>query len=637
MLISEVQINNFLAIQQANLSLDSRGLVLISGVNKDDPSARSNGSGKSTLVDALCWCFYGATARGISADEVVNNKVNKDCSVSVKIADNNDVYEITRYRKHSVNKNTIKVLVNGSDVSKPTNAENDTLIQKLIGMPENIFKVTTYCGQESMPYLPSMTDKQIKELIENAAGITELQKAYELARINKASHSAQTVALENKIQDIKNEIYNLECNIKVTQAKLENWNSDRNLEVQLRTEEQKDAVARFQSEIDRFKLDFKDDVSEQINAVTQELNKTQGLRDEYNDASLAATNALFAVDTLANTIKNKQMNITHLEEEIADIKTGVKSKCPTCGRTFAKSDIDTSVNSLYLEITNIKKELVNDDLDLRRLHKEYQDKKEIRDNLQKNLPDTSALTQELQRLNGIKLEKSRRYNQLSEGKSFLKQQQLKIDNLKTSVNPYENSLQSIKDMLANKQQELIDTKENAKDIYKQTTIDDNLISVFSPSGVRAHILDVVTPFLNAQTNKYLSTLSCGNLTAEWNTLNTTKAGAVKEKFQINVVNKHGATNYKGLSGGEKRKVNLACVLALQDLAASRAQKSFDLWIGDEIDDALDDTGLELLMSVLNEKANEKGTVLIISHNDLKDWISQSIVITKENGVSTINE
>lgn len=160
-------------------------------------------------------------------------------------------------------------------------------------------------------------------------------------------------------------------------------------------------------------------------------------------------------------------------------------------------------------------------------------------------------------------------------------------------------------MLDTKKQELIDTKENAKEIYKQMTIDDNLIAIFSPSGVRAHILDVITPFLNCRTNKYLSTLSCGNLTAEWNTLNTTKSGVVKEKFQINVVNKYGASNYKGLSGGEKRKVNLACVLALQDLASARAKKSFDLWIGDEIDNALDETGLELLMSVLHEKHKKK--------------------------------
>ncbi len=637
MIVNDLDINNFLTMKQAHVNLNNRGLVLISGVNEDDKSTDSNGAGKSTLVDALCWCLFGVTARGVTADEVVNDKINKDCSVTVKIADNDDVYEITRYRKHSINKNIIKVVVNGVDISRPTNAENDDLIQKLVGMNENIFKVAVYCGQDNMPYLPALTDKQIKELIENAAGISELQNAYELARIQKSGHSATSTALTLKVSDIEKEIDSLQMNVRLAQAKVDQWEDNRQLEIQLRTQEQTDAVNRFTAEIDKFKMDFQDDVTSQIEAVSKELQKTQSLRDDYEQKTIAANSALFACDSLANVINDKKMDIEHLKEEIAAIQTGLKDKCPTCGRTFSEADIETSVSSLYLEINKLNQEIVDDDLDLRKLHKDYEEKKQIRDEAKSKLPDTSALTQELQRLNTIKLKKSERYNQLSEMKSFLQQQKLKIDNLKNSVNPNIASLQSINSMLDTKKQELIDTKENAKEIYKQMTIDDNLIAIFSPSGVRAHILDVITPFLNCRTNKYLSTLSCGNLTAEWNTLNTTKSGVVKEKFQINVINKYGASNYKGLSGGEKRKVNLACVLALQDLASARAKKSFDLWIGDEIDNALDETGLELLMSVLHEKTQEKGTVLIISHNDLKDWISQNIVVTKKQGVSTINE
>lgn len=129
------------------------------------------------------------------------------------------------------------------------------------------------------------------------------------------------------------------------------------------------------------------------------------------------------------------MDIEHLKEEIAAIQTGLKDKCPTCGRTFSEADIETSVSSLYLEINKLNQEIVDDDLDLRKLHKDYEEKKQIRDEAKSKLPDTSALTQELQRLNTIKLKKSERYNQLSEMKSFLQQQKLKIDNLKTVLIP----------------------------------------------------------------------------------------------------------------------------------------------------------------------------------------------------------
>lgn len=53
---------------------------------------------------------------------------------------------------------------------------------------------------------------------------------------------------------------------------------------------------------------------------------------------------------------------------------------------------------------------------------------------------------------------------------------------------------------------------------------------------------------------------------------------------------------------------------------SRATKPINLWIADEIDYALDESGLERLMVVLDRKARERGTVLIISHQSgLKDW------------------
>ena len=65
----------------------------------------------------------------------------------------------------------------------------------------------------------------------------------------------------------------------------------------------------------------------------------------------------------------------------------------------------------------------------------------------------------------------------------------------------------------------------------------------------------------------------------------------------------------------------------------RSERYAWLWIGDEIDDAVDDAGLERLMTVLEEKAKEKGTVLIISHNPIRDWVRQHVIVRKRGGLS----
>lgn len=166
---------------------------------------------------------------------------------------------------------------------------------------------------------------------------------------------------------------------------------------------------------------------------------------------------------------------------------------------------------------------------------------------------------------------------------------------------------------------------------------EDAVRIYGPAGVRAHILDTVTPFLNARTNDYLGALSDGNAHATWTTLSSTAKGETKEKFSIAVSTDTGGSSFKKLSGGEKRKVRLATAMALQDLVASRATKPIQIFIADEIDYALDDNGLERLMTLLERKARERGTVLIISHQSgLRDWCDQVITVKKEEGYSTVS-
>jgi DNA repair exonuclease SbcCD ATPase subunit len=207
--------------------------------------------------------------------------------------------------------------------------------------------------------------------------------------------------------------------------------------------------------------------------------------------------------------------------------------------------------------------------------------------------------------------------------------------LEKEANPLLASVERVESMIkviGKKLAEHIKLREAAQ-LAKQDAED--CVKVFGPAGVRAHILDTVTPFLNDRTAEYLSILSDGNINAIWTTLVRNKSGELREKFTIEVTNDKGGESFAALSGGEKRKVRLATVLALQDLVATRATKPIDLWIGDEIDDALDTAGLERLMTILERRARDRGTVLVISHNDLKDWCDQVAIVKKSGGYSKV--
>ena len=191
----KLKIHNFLTIgDAAELSLDGKGLVLIQGINEDDSSATSNGVGKSSIVDALCWAIYGQTARDETGDQVVNNVAKKDCYVRLVAQDGATVYRITRYRKHKEFKNQtiVEAASPGEDdtagvwvdLSKGTEKETQGLINSIMGCSLDVFMGAIYAGQEVAPDLPKMTDKQLKLLIEEAAGVERLESDNEPRRFD---------------------------------------------------------------------------------------------------------------------------------------------------------------------------------------------------------------------------------------------------------------------------------------------------------------------------------------------------------------------------------------------------------------------------------------------------------------------
>lgn len=71
------------------------GLWFLTGKNTTSPELGSNGSGKSTLLDAIFWCLYGRTTRGLKAGDVISWG-EKFCAVSVILTVGDEKLEVCR-------------------------------------------------------------------------------------------------------------------------------------------------------------------------------------------------------------------------------------------------------------------------------------------------------------------------------------------------------------------------------------------------------------------------------------------------------------------------------------------------------------------------------------------------------------
>ena len=678
-LFKNLAIENFLSIGEGAITLDSRGLLLIQGVNSDDPSANSNGAGKSSVVDSLCWALYGTTARGKSGDGVINRFEGKNCRVEVTFTLNEKTYTVTRHRKHSKGKNRLLFTCDGDDLTLGTDKLTQDSIEKTIGCNLEVFTASIYAGQNNMPNLPAMTDKELKLLVEKAAGIELLDAAYDIARDrSRAAASARDVS-ENTQRHASSAIATQTSQLDLYHSNVDQWKRDQDRQIAEYTESLKDQAIRartLKSEVDGIdEADINTRIAE-LEAKLIEVNKplpeivapTPPDCEVQPHVPEELRNARFVSTVSDGKLNDHKKNIAAWIAEVRGLDATVGSPCSECGKPYHKEDLETRRGILTQKLREEKELLqkeqengkqiaaqidrLNDkhlqhcaDVNERNaaLQSDYKAAQEAHQNALRERREAIASSDSAKLMDALKRAQSElqtltnKRHALTSQIDTLRRDKQRLESLKVAENPHLKSVAIAEKQLESLKEEAI-AAQNALQIAEQRVADiAAVVDLFSPKGMRGEVLDSVTPFLNTRTAQYLGVLSDGSITAEWKTVGETGKGELREKFHIAVQNTHGSEDFDGLSGGEQRKVRISTAMALQDLVASRADRPIKLFIADEADDALDVAGLERLMSVLDDKARHVGTVLIISHNDLADWVSNQITVMKSGGKSHIVE
>jgi DNA repair exonuclease SbcCD ATPase subunit len=641
--ILRAKFQNFLTIKEGDVKLADRGLVLIQGENNRDTSADSNGAGKSSLPDGICWALYGVTARGEDGDKVVNLSAKKDCMVTVDIEDGDDVYRINRYRKHKQHKNLVQLLrldTTGAitDLTKGTNALTQIEIDKVIGCSYDVFKSAVYAGQEMMPDLPGMTDKQLKLLIEEASGATLLEAAYKEAntRVTAAKGILDGFQRQVQLQSTRlTDAQNRFATLKTSYKDYESRRADQVVELTRLAKSERDFAVGVADRLSKFDKPTTLSVIKRLEAMIDGSADERKKEKELEARVLTATQTVTSAQVQLRTLKSQA---DREKKEHDDAKHQIGCPCNACSKPITAQDVKpvqdaiaaryratvASFNAAKTELEDAQKSLqsVTDELSKHRAS-------------MTDLSATNASLREMRNdLNTITGLEQAKETHVQKAKGYVE----RLNEVKKAENPFAAQIERMDGEIEDIETRLKELSEEVDGAVALVKASETVARVFSPAGVRAFMLDEVTPFLNDQTAKYLGTLSDGNITATWSTLVPDSKGNLKEKFSIEVVHAEGGDTFKSVSGGEKRKVRIAAALALQDLVARRATKPIELFIGDEIDDALDPAGLERLMQILEEKARERGSVFVISHNNLKDWISNTItVVKKAKWESTLEE
>lgn len=647
----KVKAKNFLSYKDLELDLDKRGLILVEGKNLTNSAFLSNGSAKSSLLSTVTYALYGKTEKGQTADEVVNNKVGKDTSVKLYFDIDGQSYRIERYRKDKKNKNKVKLFKGNDEIKTNSAKETNQRILDLFGIDYSAYINSISIGQGSETSFSDATDKQKKEILENVANIAIYAKAQEVAKQKVTDTQTKLAEYKNQLANYESEKDKFETLKQSEKDKYDNAMSYYNSAQEIL----KEAEGKYKELVEQANLgtlnDQKDKLLHELENIKYRIDNQEPKQTFTLDTS-EYENKISELQAILNKFNAEKMS---KENEVNNLKVSYNSfntatVCPTCGSPLDPTHALNEQEKIVNQVAKIKEYITKIDAGIAMANKKISEVK-------KKLQDKQTA------FNEFVADKDREYDNavaVNQKAYFDKQQEVnsiqrQIDKVNNNIQNAYDTMEHYRKDLENREQpnppydykEELDKleKENKENMEKVDKLTDDMleyeqvVKMYSNSGVRSIVLDNITPYLNEQANKYLAILAGSTIQINLTTQKENKDGSISDKFDVEVYNASGGSDYKSASAGERKRIDLAISFALQDLVIKQNNTSVNLLMLDEVFENLDEVANENVITLLEEKAKEVESIFVITHNEqLKGLFSNKVTVVKEqDGISKLED
>lgn len=155
--------------------------------------------------------------------------------------------------------------------------------------------------------------------------------------------------------------------------------------------------------------------------------------------------------------------------------------------------------------------------------------------------------------------------------------------------------------------------------------------VLGLKGVRAHVLGRALSGVEAISNSWLAKIAGLGLSVRLKSYKEKKTGGVSDAISMEVVGAGGGRGYAAASGGERRRIDVALLLALADVAtAARGVQPGTLFF-DEVFDALDPAGIGAVSGALADLAKQRCVVVVTHVPSLAQALSPDVRLQVSEG------
>lgn len=629
-----LKLNNFLSFKKAEFDFSKPGIFLVEGRVSGSSAFASNGAGKTNLFEGVSWTLFGETLKGVDNSRITyRGQGNCRCSLDI-LLDDNTRYRVTRYRDHEKygNKLLLQIYTSTgelSDLSCPDMRDTQKEICKILGMNFKSFANSVFFGQGTISRIANSSDSDLKEILEDILDLKDLPKAYELARKKlfnlelECSRWGQVV--EKNTQTINR---NLEV-IKEANTSMKSWIRKAVMVAKSRLKNIIDLEHRLSQLEDKIIAGVglaKEQIEANNKKVASIKKKISKFNDRFNNEAVGEK------ESLVKEISQIKLEISKINDQYRT----AGEECSSCGGiiTVRQSDalrekIQKSIMSMSSKLKKLNSRLIVVDracirnVDIcnricelnRTLATLEMDNRDMNSGIKAGM----QLCDSIIPIYLTYLETERTDQKVGEHISGLKDMATKLTKENREL---QEEIQSAKNDLAK-------AKKTIK--YLQFWVEG-----FSNKGIKSLVIDSVTPFINKKIEEFSTIICDGLITAEFDTHKILRSGESRRKMSINTTAVDGGESYDGISGGEKRRIDICIALAFRELVADRGIKSVPILVLDEAFDSLDSIGIERTAELIQGLNQNNQTIFVITHKpELRDYFGNVITIEKKQKVSRI--
>ena len=574
----------------SSLDLANLGQVLITGEIEDDTQdglKKSNGSGKSTIPNVILWVLFGRTMHSASpGDSVINYYTGKECWAKITFKNGDSITRTRGTKSH----NELIYMKNGEEQSLSTSKNLQQLLNKDLGLDWELFTNSAFFTQYGKSWL-EMADNSRKKALERILRVDRFAN-YASAAKQSAEKAENKLSKYNTIIETKQKAI---ANLQNTIAKNELLKSNFETNKQIRLESIRVSIQKSENTI----AGIKEPEIEKLTKTWEVFNKIsqriESMKNNNNDC-----------------LRNIQIKESAIAEMLKKIESWQKKKgkqCLTCQQVIDVEHVQQHIEPIIAEKSVLETELK----DLKSKFKTASDSiSEAEIKLIANKPKTT-----------IREAKSI-INEINSLKESIERDKKWYDNVDNETNPYLENLDSTNENIISEEELIQKANEDRVEhefLYKHYTFIQKAYS--DRNRIKSYVFREHIPFINQRLNHYLEMMNL--------------------HIRINLTENLGLDSnlwgYDFQSGGERKRTDVAFMLAAFDFHEVMYGRQSNILVLDEVDGRMDDDGIDGLINIIKQElASKAETILIVSHrNQMHDVFDKEIKVIKSDNTSRIKQ